>query len=136
MDLSGICICPADLYYDITTNDCLACDVIQPGCTSCDYLTPIDYLTNLQPVVCLTIPATGVLLTLGGISVLCPDLCNVCTSDTTCTACASADYAVEGGLCQCAPGLFYNAISNTCIPCGDLVPGCTVCSDTNIPIQS
>ena len=135
MDPTGICVCPPDLLYDISTNDCLACDVIQPGCTTCDYASPINYLLSLQPVVCLAIPATGVLLA-AGISVLCPDLCDVCTSATTCSTCISLDYAVEGGLCQCAAGLFYNVISNTCIPCGDIVPGCTVCSDTTIPTQS
>jgi hypothetical protein len=93
MDLSGVCVCPPDLFYDITTNDCLPCDVIQPGCTTCDYLTPIDYLLNLPAVTCLTAPASGVLLAFG-ISVLCPDLCDVCSSATTCTTCISADYVV------------------------------------------
>ena len=100
MDITGICVCPADLWYDVNTNDCLACDVIQPGCTLCDYQTPpaFDYLTSLQPVICQAVPLAGVLLTVGGMSIVCPDFCDVCTSSTSCTTCMT-DFAPDGTTC-------------------------------------
>lgn len=56
--------------------------------------------------------------------------CTQCSSSSTCTACNTALFVLNGSKCSCKDGYYNN--SNTCTLCSDDIIGCTKCTSSSV----
>ena len=118
-NVGGACGCTGS---NIPSNSnppiCDACSNIILGCNTCQVTTSTS-CTNCDPLYYLS----------GGICYSCPSICTSCTSATFCTGCLPGMTPNIIGQCVCDTD-YFDAASQTCKPCGQVIAGCLTCAST------
>lgn len=109
------CTCPVVSFLntanspvtcDLCSVTCLTCATLATTCTSCPIGTYLDVFNTC--VTCLTV-------------------CQTCISSSTCSTCPSSLFVIDANICTCPSPLMYDIVTNNCVECGVLQPGCTAC---------
>ena len=119
------CVCSPSYYYQSTTQTCLDCTSVIPGCaicltnvipapTDCNPCNAIGYFSASYPTTTCT---------------ACPSDCVSCNSLVDCTSCIN-NLTVLAGACACdnTSSLYFEPISKTCQTCSSLIFNCLICS--------
>ena len=117
--VSGVCTCPANLFYNSATKTCLSCSTIKPNCLACSYSAAFDPAN--PPSVDCTSAATGFRLSAGS-AVDCISYCNNCdfTPAPVCSTCntnLNFTFDAVNSTCLCAATFFFSAGTSSCLGC-------------------
>jgi proprotein convertase subtilisin/kexin type 5 len=120
--INGKCTCRSGYYSNVTLSICFPCANLDPSCTSCSETPVYECLacsTGFYPINTTCLPCST-------------DLVGCSECDTTGTRCTECDHdgnwVLRSGQCICRSGYYSNETSGVCIPCTNLDPLCTSCS--------